>query len=90
MLTTQEIDGSELAGLTKEDLMSDGLPHRPARKLMTATARLWQCTAIHGVVLAPADDKESERDSVGGTGKILTVRGRDARNNLGGLAQIFR
>ena len=91
VLTTQEINGSRLARLTKEKLERCRLPVGPEDELLTAAARLWTCTAIHGVVLAPADDNnESENDSVGGTGKILTVRGRDARDNLGGLSQIFR
>ena len=97
LTTTQEIDGSGLVGLTEEKLERWGFPGGPAGALVDAAASLWTCTAIHGVVLAPGDDtKESESDSVGDTaastatrptGKILTVRGRDARNNLGGLAQ---
>ena len=90
MLTTHKITGSELAELTKEDLMSVGLPLGPAGKLVRAAARLfWRCKAIHGVVLAPVDDRRSNIDTEGES-HFVVVRGNDARYHLGGLDQIFR
>lgn len=88
-LTKQEVDGSMLTGLTEEDLRNDGLPRGPARKLVTAAALLWKNITIHGVVLAPAIEKNSESCTVDGS-SILTVRGMHARDYLGGLDQMFR
>ena len=90
VLTTQEITGRRLAELTKEDLMSVGLPFGPARDLAAAAARLfWRCKAIHGVVLAPVDDRRSKIDTEGES-HFVVLRGNDARYHLGGLDQIFR
>lgn len=89
VLTTQEIDGSELAGLTEDKLERWGLPGGPAGKLVTAAARLWKCNAIHGVVLAPVDDRPSKIDTEGES-HFVALRGKDARYHLGGLDQIFR
>jgi len=88
-LTKHEIDGRMLTKLTEEDLLNDGLPRGPARKLVTAVALLWKNITIHGVVLAPAIEKNSESCTVDGS-SILTLRGMDARDYLGGLDQMFR
>ena len=88
-LTKHEINGKRLTKLTEEDLLNDGLPRGPARKLVTAAALLWKNITIHGVVLAPANEKNSESCTVDGS-SILTLRGMDARDYLGGLDQMFR
>ena len=87
-LKENEIDGSMLTGLTEEDLMSGGLPLGPARKLVTAVALLWKNITIHGVVLAPASETDSESCTEDGS-SILTLRGMHAHHYLGGLDQMF-
>ena len=87
-LKKQEIDGSDLTRLTVEELMEDGLPRGPAKKLVVAAARLWTCTAIHGVILAPAVS-ESDANTVRAS-DVLSVCGKHARRHLGGLDQLFR
>ena len=89
VLTTQEITGRRLAGLTEEKLERWRLPGGPASDLAKAAARLWRCKAIHGVVLAPVDDRRSKIDTEGES-HFVVLRGNDARYHLGGLDQIFR
>ena len=88
-LTKHEIDGRMLTKLTEEGLVNVGLPYGSADKLVTAAALLWKNITIHGVVLAPANEKNSESCTVDGS-SILTLRGMDARDYLGGLDQMFR
>ena len=88
-LLKQKIDGNRLTGLTEETLERWNLPGGTSSKLVTAAAMLWENITIHGVILAPATEKNSERCDVDGS-IILTLRGMDARSYLGGLDQIFR
>ena len=90
MLTTQKIDGSELVEVTAEELERWGIPGGPSKKLVRAAARLWKCNAIHGVVLAPVDDRPTSKLDTEGESHFVALRGKDARHHLGGLDQIFR
>ena len=45
---------------------------------------------VHGVILAPACKTPSTHRTAGTSSTITTVRGRKARNLLGGLDQLFR
>lgn len=89
------IDGTTFADLTIPELKSIGIPFVPSKKLVKAAARLWKCEKIHGVILAPA---VTERDCIGikkiqiraGLNNIRVVCGKNARQSLGGLDQLFR
>ena len=88
-LKKHKLDGSMLTGLTEEKLERWGLPGGAAGNLVMAAALLWENITIHGVVLAPAVEKNSESCTVGGS-SILTLCGMDARSYLGGLDQLVR
>jgi hypothetical protein len=54
--------------------------------------RMWEGghgITVHGVVLAPADTNASKTIK-GGHGRVIIERGREAREMLGGLDQLFR
>jgi len=65
-----------------------------ANKLMSTISKMQVEQAkngitVHGVVLAPADTNPSTTIK-GGHGRVIIVRGREAREMLGGLDQLFR
>jgi hypothetical protein len=65
-----------------------------ANKLMSTISKMQVEQAkngitVHGVVLAPADTNASKTIK-GGHGRVIIERGREAREMLGGLDQLFR
>ena len=89
-LLKHSIDGRRLATLTGEKLDRVGLVVGAGEQLLDSIALLWKNITIHGVILAPANEENSESHTTVDGSSVLTLRGMDARKYLGGLDQLFR